>query len=110
MEKHKNSDAKKRLLELMRILSNKEYSCDDIAIRNMAAWSKEAANTVMSVDEMRLNVVTSLFKELGFRGKDLEVRVHIFVVFQSLRQGYLGKQLTGSEAELKAMHKFFIGK
>ena len=110
MDKYQNADAEKRLLGLMRILSNKEYSCFDIAIRNMAAWSEEAANTVISVDKARLDIVSSLFKELGFRGKDLEVRVHIFAVFQSLRQGFLGKEMSGSNAELKAMHKFFIRK
>ena len=108
MEKHHNADAETRLLELMRILRNKEFCNHDIAIRNMASWSKDAANKVVIVDKMRLDFVTSLFKEIGFRGKDLEVRVHVFAVFHSLREGFLGRELTDSVSELKAMHAFFI--
>ena len=108
MEKYHNAGAEKRLFELMRILRNKEYCNYDIAIRNMATWSKEVADKVKDVDDMRLSFVSSLFKEIGFRGKDLEVRVHVFAVFHSLREGFLGKELTNSESELKAMHAFFI--
>lgn len=57
---------------------------------------------------MRLHFVSSLFREIGFRGKDLEV--HVFAVFHSLREGFLGKKLTDSESELKATHAFFIQK
>ena len=110
MEKYRDQDAEKRLLVLMRLLRNKEVCNHDIAIRNMATWSKEVAGKVLKVDEMRLNFVGSLFREIGFRGKDLEVRVHVFAVFHSLREGFLGKKLTDSETELKAMHAFFIRK
>lgn len=110
MEKYCDADADKRLLVLMRLLRNKAVCQHDIAIRSMVALNKQAAAKVLKVDEMRLNYVNSLFREIGFRGKDLEVRVHVFTVFHSLREGFLGKKLTDSEAELKAMHAFFINK
>ena len=110
MEKYCDADADKRLLVLMRLLRNKAVCQHDIAIRNMVTLNKQAAAKVLKVDEMRLNYVNSLFREIGFRGKDLEVRVHVFTVFHSLREGFLGKKLTDSEAELKTMHAFFIKK
>ena len=110
MEKYSNKDAETRLLKLMRLLRNKEVCNYDIAMRNMATLNKEVATKVVKVDEMRLNFVNSLFEEIGFSGKDLEVRVHVFAVFHSLREGFLGKELTDSESELKAMHAFFIKK
>lgn len=110
MEKYYDADAEKRLLELMRLLRNKAVSQHDIAMRNMATLNKDAAAKVLKVDEMRLHFVSSLFKEIGFRGKDLVVRAHVFAVFHSLREGFLGKELTDSESELKAMHAFFIQK
>ncbi len=94
----------------MRILRNKAVCHHDIAMRNMATLNKEAAAKVLKVDEMRLHFVGNLFREIGFHGKDLEVRVHVFAVFHSLREGFLGKELTDSESELKAMHAFFIQK
>ena len=108
MEKYCDADAEKRLLVLMRLLRNKAVCQHDIAMRNMATLNKQAAAKVLKVDKMRLNFVNSLFREIGFRGKDLEVRVHVFAVFHSLREGFLGKELTDSESELKAMHAFFI--
>lgn len=110
MEEYSDADAEKRLLVLMRLLRNKKFCQHDIAIHNMATLNKHAAAKVLIVDEMRLNFVNSIFREIGFRGKDLEVRVHVFTVFHSLREGFLGKELTASEAELKAMHAFFIKK
>jgi AcrR family transcriptional regulator len=110
MEKYCDADADKRLLELMRLLRNKTVCQHDIAIHNMATLNKQAAAIVLKVDKIRLNYVSSLFREIGFRGKDLDVRVHVFTVFHSLREGFLGKKLTDSEAELKAMHAFFIKK
>ena len=110
MKKYDDEIAEIRLLALMRILRNKAVCHHDIAMRNMAALNKEAAAKVLKVDEMRLHFVSSLFREIGFRGKDLEVRVHVFAVFHSLREGFLGKELTDSESELKAMHAFFIQK
>jgi AcrR family transcriptional regulator len=101
MEKYSDADAEKR---------NKKFCQHDIAIHNMAALNKQTAAKVLIVDKMRLNFVNSIFREIGFRGKDLEVRVHVFTVFHSLREGFLGKKLTASEAELKAMHAFFIKK
>lgn len=110
MEKYCDADAEKRLLIAMRLLRNKTVCQHDIAMRNMATLNKQAAAKVLKVDKMRLNFVNNLFREIGFRGKDLEVRVHVFAVFHSLREGFLGKKLTDSEAELKAMHAFFIKK
>ena len=110
MEKYSDMDAEKRLLVAMHLLRNKVVCQHDIAMRNMATLNKQAAAKVLKVDKMRLNFVSSLFRDIGFRGKDLEVRVHIFAVFHSLREGFLGKKLTDSEAELKAMHAFFIKK
>jgi AcrR family transcriptional regulator len=110
MEKYSDVDAEKRLLVAMRLLRDKAVCQHDLAMRNMAALNKQAAAKVLKVDKMRLNFVNNLFRDIGFRGKDLEVRVHVFAVFHSLREGFLGKKLTDSEAELKAMHAFFIKK
>lgn len=110
MEQYRDNNAEQRLLALMRILRNKEFSNHDLAIRNMASWNQGVAAKVVKVDELRLGFVRSLFSELGFINEDLEVRTHLFAVFHSMNKGFLGKELTGAEIELKAMHAFFIQK
>lgn len=108
MQKYSDTDAEKRLLALMRILRHKEFATHDLAICNMASWNKEVADKVVKVDELRLDFVRSLFSELGFIGAELEVRTHLFAVFHSMHEGFLGKELTDSETELQAMHALFI--
>lgn len=108
MGTYRDLDAEQRLLALMRILRNKEFATHDIAIRNMASWNQEVADKVVKVDELRLNFVRSLFSEIGFTGKELEVRAHLFAVFHSMHEGFLGMELTDSETELQAMHALFI--
>jgi AcrR family transcriptional regulator len=110
MEKHRDEEPTMQLLALMKLLSNKEFCDHDIAIRNMVISDGTVATKVALVDKMRLNYVTHLFSEIGFTGKDLEARVHLFAVFHSLREGFLGKKMTNSEDDLMARFKFFIAK
>ena len=110
MEIHRDEEPAMQLLALMKILSNKKYCDHDISIRNMAISDGTVATKVAQVDKMRLVYVTHLFSEIGFTGKDLEARVHLFAVFHSLREGFLGKKMTHSEDDLMAMYRFFIAK
>ena len=110
MEKHKGEDASMRLLALMRLLRNKNFCDHDIAIRNMAVWERSVADRVIEVDQMRLEFVRNLFREIGFTGADLDARTHVFAVFHSLREGFLGKKMTDSEEDLMAMYRFFTAK
>ena len=110
MEIHRDEEPAMQLLALMKILNNKKYCDHDISIRNMAISDGTVATKVAQVDKMRLVYVTHLFSEIGFTGKDLEARVHLFAVFHSLREGFLGKKMTHSEDDLMAMYRFFIAK
>ena len=110
LEQFGEEGAEKRLLEMMRILRNRAHCDHEIALRNMASWSREVADRVTTVDQLRWDFVRSLFSEMGYENEALEVRVHLFIVFHSMREGFFGKRLTDSEAELEAMHALFIRK
>ena len=110
MEKHRDKEPAMQLLALMKVLSNKKFYDHDISIRNMAVWDGTVATKVARVDKIRLDYVTHLFSGIGFSGKDLEARVHLFAVFHSLHEGFLGKKMTNSEDDLMARYKFFIAK
>jgi len=107
IEPYMDCDAATQLLEMMRILRNKEFCSHDLAVRHMATWHEGAARKVTEVDNMRLGFVRKMFEGMGFTGDDVEARAHAFAVFHSLREGFYGKELTDSESELKAMHKMF---
>jgi hypothetical protein len=76
----------------------------------MGMLDGDVAKKVLQVDRMRLDYVTYLFSEIGFTGKDIEARAHLFAVFHSLHEGFLGKKMTNSEDDFMAMHRFFIAK
>ena len=101
-------DPRKRLLLLMEYLLEHDFAHYDVAIRAWAAQEPAVASRVRRVDQLRLGVVRSLFKEMGFSGKELEMRTSTFVVFHSLELGFL---VHASKKErrrhLRARHTFF---
>ena len=100
--------ASDRLLKLMDFLCRKDFGKYDVSMRAWAAQEPEVARIVKKVDEQRFAFVRSLFVELGFKGKELEMRTKTFVVFHSLE---LGSFARGTKKErlklLKLRHDFF---
>ena len=107
MQRFASQDANTRLFELMRILQDDVFCIHDMAVRHMAVWHKGAAGKVKEVDDKRYAYVRSLFSEIGFTGPDLEARTHAFAVFHSLREGFQGRKMSGSENELQALYRMF---
>ena len=100
--------ASDRLFNLMDFLCRKDHGKYDVSVRAWAAQEPEVARIVKKVDVRRLAFVRSLFIELGFKGRELEMRTRTFVVFHSLE---LGSFARGTKKErlqlLKLRHAFF---
>ncbi len=101
-------DARQRLLALMKMVSERNLNARDIPFRSWAAQEPKVATMVARVDRERLDTVRSLFREIGFKGKELEVRTRAFVTFMSLEPAIFDR-LSKKErlAQLKARHAFF---
>jgi AcrR family transcriptional regulator len=101
-------DARKRLLVLMEYLLEHDSAHYDVAVRAWAAQEPAVARQVRRVDRLRFRVVRSLFEEMGFSGRELEMRTSTFVVFHSMERGYL-VQASKKERRrhLRARHAFF---
>ena len=102
-------NAETRLLNLMEQIVIDKLSRYDMAIRAWAAHDQVAARSVKKVDEFRLAYVRSLFEEMGFEGRELEMRTRTLVVFYSLESG-LFSGITRKEqlAQLKHRYKLLI--
>lgn len=101
-------DAKSRLLALMEKLVYNRHERYDIAIRAWAALDADVARIVRKADRMRMDFVRSLFTEMGFTGKELEMRVRTFVVFHSLELGIFVRLNRQERMKLvKLRHAFF---
>jgi hypothetical protein len=53
-------------------------------MRSWATHEPEVARIVESVDRTRLDFVGRLFRQLGYRGNDLDLRTRLFVVSSSM--------------------------
>jgi AcrR family transcriptional regulator len=101
-------DPRKRLLLMMEYLLEQDSARYDVAVRAWAAQEPAVARRVRRVDQLRLRVVRSLFKEMGFSGKELEMRTSTFVVFHSLELGFLVQaSKKDRRRHLRARHAFF---
>ena len=101
-------DARQRLFALMNMVYERNLTAMDIPFRSWAAQEPKVATLVARVDRKRLDTVRSLFREMGFKGKELETRTRAFVTFMSLEPAIFDR-LSKKErlAQLKARHAFF---
>ena len=104
-------DPKKRLYETMVMILDHDLTKYDLAIRDWAAHDPAAAKAVRSVYRMRLDFVRSTFSDLGFRGRQLEMRTRLFVAYHSWEQATFD-DLTKDERRqlLRLRHKFLVAK
>ncbi|MEZ5899412.1 MAG: TetR/AcrR family transcriptional regulator [Hyphomicrobiaceae bacterium] len=84
--------ARDRLKALMRTVSEGRFARYDVSIRAWAAQDPELiAEIVKTVDRRRLAFVGSLFAELGFEGKEAEMRARAVVAYLSFEESILAK-------------------
>ena len=101
-------DARHRLLALMEFLLEQDLARYDVALRAWAAQEPVVARRVRRVDRQRFRVVRSLFEEMGFSGKELEMRSSTFAVFHSMESGFLARASKKERRrQLRARHAFF---
>lgn len=81
-------NATSRLLALMRAIEEGDLGKYDLPIRAWAAQEPAVAQTVRKVDRLRISIVRELFGEMGFSGRELEMRALTFAVYHSLEQGF----------------------
>lgn len=73
----------KRLEFVMQMISQFELNKLDAAIYLWAKSDPQAHEALKRVFKMRLDYLRKLFRELGFKGDELEMRVRLFVVYHS---------------------------
>ena len=103
------SDPAKRLLKLMQILSEKNHSQFDISIMNWGEYESVAKKKVQAVFDTRMEFLRSVFREIGFKGDELEMRVHTMVFFQTLECCQYTKLSKANRLDyVKLRHKMLI--
>lgn len=73
---------KARLLTLMRLIERGKLGRYDVAIRAWAENDPVAARAVRRVDEIRIEFIDELFRGMGFKGDELELRTRAFYYYE----------------------------
>jgi hypothetical protein len=98
--------AKTRLRSLMRFVSEGGLARYDVSVR---AWAQQdpdlVAGIVKDVDVRRLAFVGSLFTDMGFKGRDAEMRARACIAYLSFEASVLAK--SNDKDRSKMLEQFF---
>jgi AcrR family transcriptional regulator len=98
-----------KLWELMCEVYEARHNQYDLLIRSLTLEFPALKEAVAKVDRKRVELVKSLFSEMGFAGDELEMRAHAFVVTTSLERQLLVKLPKAKyDRLLKLRHEFFV--
>lgn len=103
-------DAAERLLRLTKFLVKKDICRYELAIRAWVQIHPVLIPMLKQIDLRRYEFVSALFKEIGFTGDDLEMRVRTFLVFYSLEMTlYPNQNFDDRMKFLKIRHSWLTG-
>ena len=100
-----NVDPESRLNQISSMIRKHNLAKYDLAIRAWAEHDEMAAKAVAQVYQNRLGYLRETFRELGFKGDELEMRTHLFVCYHSWEMSMFGGQ---SERKLARLQKLRI--
>ena len=105
------TDPAKQLYNLMEVLTEKRVPRYNIAVRAWAAMDEQIAKVVKVVDKTQIEFVSHLFRGIGFKGKELDMRTRTFVVFMNTELGW-NSDLPMDERirQMKLRYKWFISR
>lgn len=100
-------DARQHLLQLMQTIRARDAARYETAIRAWAAFDKGAAAVVRRVDKQRLAFIRTFFQDMGFGGRQAEIRARLFLYYEVAEPSiYLGTTKK-EQAKLTILrHKF----
>ena len=100
-----------RLLELAEQIVAKKLDQYNLAISAWALREPAVAAAVRKVEQFRWNYVESLFREIGFRGPELEMRTRTFVVYYTYEAGLATPaDRAGQLRAAKRRHAMLVGR
>ena len=75
---------REKLIEASRLIISQELSALDVHFRALAITYPRLQPKIEAMDKFRTDVIQGIFEDMGYRGDELLVRVHTFVVLHSM--------------------------
>jgi AcrR family transcriptional regulator len=97
-----NAEPESRLDQISSMIRKHNLTKFDLSIRAWAEHDEMAAKKVAQVYQNRLGFLRETFRELGFKGDELEMRTFLFVCYHSWEMSMYGGQ---SEPKLARLQK-----
>ena len=72
------------MAEAMRQIITKGLGGMDVHFRSLAITYPRLRRKIRAMDEHRTSVITEMFKGMGYKGEELRMRAHAFVVLHSM--------------------------
>ena len=94
-----------RLNQAARLIRVHNLTKYDVSMRAWAERDAMAAEAVAQVYQMRLDYIREAFRELGFKGDELEMRTRLYVCYHSWEAATFGGE---SERKLARLQKLRI--
>ena len=89
-----------RLLKLMELLTLGEQARYEVAIRAWAGFDDMAAEVVRGADKRRIEWLRAMFRKLGFKGTEAEMRARLFVYYQLAEPSVLWREPKSKRREI----------
>ncbi len=104
-------DAEKRLLEIMKRVSDENLAKYDLAMFAWAKMDSKAQEAVEQVIKLRCDFIRKIFTDLGFKGDELEMRTRLFVCYHSWESIMFPETSNRKQVQhQKLRYEFFISK
>jgi AcrR family transcriptional regulator len=97
-----------RLFSMMEMIEEQELAKFDLAVRSWAEHDPLAKKAVRRVYRRRLAFVSELFKQLGFRGQELEMRAQLFVCYHSWQQTVVANTTKAKRRAMRQLRRAFL--
>ncbi|WP_455219249.1 TetR/AcrR family transcriptional regulator [Kaarinaea lacus] len=102
---------RQRLEKVMRMIQEYGLNRLEIVIRVWAQSDPMAAKVMNNTYKVRHDFIGHLFKEMGFRGDEVEMRTQLFLGYYTMEYSMYGKQTKAKKEKLlKLRHAFFTRK
>lgn len=82
---------RERLRQTMEMISEYELAKLDMPIRAWAASDENAMRAVSKVIELRMSFLREAFRDLGFKGDEVEMRARLFVCYHTWERTMFGE-------------------
>ena len=90
------------LLTLMRTIRQNHLGRYDLAVKSWAETDELAREYIQRSYQIRHDILKSIFKAMGYKGNELEMRARLFVVYESWNQCVFSED---SDKKLTALEK-----